>query len=94
MAPTGIGKFFGIMFLGGGLLSAPNLILGGDLNLTMNAVETWGNRAILDPLASHFKHFFDSARILDIAPHIARSTWRNERVGVEGICKRLDHFLL
>ena len=26
--------------LRGGLLSAPNLILGGDLNLTLNAAET------------------------------------------------------
>ena len=29
----------------GGLLSLPNLILAGDLNLTLNASEIWGPRA-------------------------------------------------
>ena len=80
--------------LRGGLLSAPNLILGGDLNLTMNASESRGHKAILDPLAPHFKHFFDSAGLLDIAPHYTGPTWKNGRVGDEGIYKRLDHFLL
>ena len=28
--------------LRGGLLNSPNLIVGGDLNLTMSAFETWG----------------------------------------------------
>ena len=80
--------------LRGGLLSAPNLILGGDLNLTMNAVETWGRRAVLDPLVSHFKCLFDSVGLLDISPNIIGPTWRNGRIGDDGIIKRLDHFLL
>ena len=38
----------------GGLLSLPNLVLAGDLNLTLNASEIWGHRAHLDPLGSFF----------------------------------------
>ena len=45
-----------------GLLSLPNLILAGDLNLTLNASEIWGSRAQLDPLGSFFN--FRSARQL------------------------------
>ena len=29
----------------GGLLSLPNIILAGDLNLTLNASEIWGSKA-------------------------------------------------
>ena len=31
---------------------------------------------------------------MDIAPNIVGPTWRNRRVGEEGISKRLDRFLL
>ena len=34
----------------GGLLSLPNLILVGDLNLTLNVSEIWGSKAQLNPL--------------------------------------------
>ena len=60
----------------------------------MNASETWGKKVVLDPLASHFKLFFDSLGLLDIAPTYVGPTWRNGRVGEEGINKRLDRFLL
>ena len=60
----------------------------------MNASETWGHKAILDPLSSHFKHFFDLAGLHDFAPPCPRPTWKNGRLGTEGISKRLDHFLL
>ena len=80
--------------LRGGLLNSPNLIVGGDLNLTMGASETWGKWAALDPLTSHFKLLFYSVGLVDIAPPSAGPTWRNGMIGDEGISKRLDHFLI
>ena len=80
--------------LSGGLLSIPNLILGGDLNLTLSASETWGSKAILDPLASHFRLMFDSVYLVDVAQPDSGPTWRNGRVGEAGISKRLDRFLI
>ena len=77
-----------------GFLSSPNLILGGDLNLTLKASETWGDRAVIDPLFTHFHHFFDSLGLMDIDPPNSSPTWRNGRVGNNGISKRLDRFLI
>ena len=61
-------EFFWNKLLIGGLLTTPNLILGGDLNLTLNASETWGTKAILNPLASHLRLLFHSVDLVDVAP--------------------------
>ena len=87
-------KFFWDRLLIGGLLTTPNLILGGDLNLTLNTLETWGTKVVLDPFASHFKLLFDSVNLVDVDPLDVGPTWRNGRVGDDGISKRLDRFLL
>ena len=58
----------------GGLLNSPNLILGGDLNLTLRASETWGIKAAIDPLSSHFNCFFDSLGLVEIATPIVGPT--------------------
>ena len=76
------------------LLNSPNLIMGGDLNLTMHSSKIWGKKVVLDPLSSFFKQLFDSMGLIDTAPTIAGPTWRNSRVGDEGISKRLDRFLI
>ena len=78
----------------GGLLNSPNLILGGDLNLTMHSSENCGKKVVFDPLSSFFKQLFDSVGLIDTAPTIVGPTWRNGRVGDEGISKRLDRFLI
>ena len=78
----------------GGLLSLPNLILAGDLNLTLNVSEVWGKKALLDPLGPFFTKLFSNFQLMDVAPSCAGPTWRNGRLGAEGICKRLDGFLL
>ena len=62
--------------------------------MTLNATETWGKKVVLDPLAPHFKCLFDSAGLLDIAPIFYGPTWRNGRIGDDGISKRLERFLL
>ena len=78
----------------GGLLNLPNLVLAGDLNLTLNGFEVWGKKALLDPLGPFFKQLFSSSQLLDIAPACAGPTWQNGRSGEEGISKRIDIFLL
>ena len=78
----------------GGLLNSPNLILGGDLNLTLRASETWGKKAVIDPLSSHFNLFFYSMGLVDIASINTEPTWRNGRVGSDGINKKIDCFLI
>ena len=77
-----------------GLLNSPNLILGGDLNLTLRASETWGTKAAIDPLSSHFNLFFESLGLVDIATPTVGPTWRNGRVGSDGISKKIDRFLI
>ena len=61
----------------GVLLNSPNLILGGNLNLTLKASDTWGKKVVIDPLSSHFKLSFDSLGLMDIASPSAGPTWRN-----------------
>ena len=41
-----------------GLLSLPNLFLGGDLNFTWSAKEVWGSGRVVDPLSGYFQHLF------------------------------------
>ena len=69
----------------GGLLSLPNLILAGDLNLTLNASEIWGSRAQLDPLGSFFTKLFSDHHLVDATPSYDGPTWRNGRIGEYGI---------
>ena len=78
----------------GSLLSFPNLILAGDLNLTLNASEIWGTRAQLNPLGPFFSKLFSDHQLVDVAPPYVGPTWRNGRMGKDGISKRLDHYLL
>ena len=69
-------------------------MLAGDLNLTLHPSEIWGCKASLDHLSEHFLALFDAAGLVDVAPPSIGPTWRNGRSGEEGICKRLDRFLI
>ena len=75
-------------------LDHSNLILAGDLNLTLNGSEIWGSKAQPDPLGPYFTKLFSDHHLADVAPSCAGPTWRNGRMGDEGICKRLDIFFL
>ena len=86
-------SFWNVVALGG-LLSLPNLILAGDLNLTLNASEIWGSKAHPEPLGSFFSKLFSDHHLVDVALSCAGPTWRNGRIGEDGISKRLDRFLL
>ena len=83
-------NFFWDKALRGGLLNLPHLVIGGDLNLTLRSSKVWGVKASLDPLSNHFLSLFQSVGLVDVAPLASGPTWRNGRLGVEGISKRLD----
>jgi hypothetical protein len=73
-----------------GLMDRRNLILAGDLNLTCDVGEMWGDYAHVDPLSDFFKDFFNGFRLVDIVLDVMVPTWRNGRGGSAGISKRLD----
>ena len=58
----------------GGLLNQPNLVLAGDLNLTLNCSEVWGKKAHSNPIGPFFSHLFSSHQLVDIAPASAGPT--------------------
>ena len=62
--------------------------------MTLNVSEIWGSKAQIDPLGPFFTKLFLDHQLVDVAPSCAGPTWRNGRIGDEGISKRLDRFLL
>ena len=47
----------------------------------------------LDPMVDYFQELFKRNNLVDIIPTKLSPTWKNKRVGNEGVGKRLDHFL-
>ena len=60
----------------------------------MSAKEVWGAKASLDQQFVFFQIFFEDVGVVNLAPFPLRPTWRNGRVGEDGIAKRLDRFFL
>ena len=58
----------------GGLLNQPNLVLAGDLNLTLNCSKVWGKKERSDPLGPFFTQLFSSHQLIDISPDSAGPT--------------------
>lgn len=56
-------KFFSKSFF-----SNENVILGGDLNLTLGIAEIWGPKVIPNPLSEFFKHHLAQLDLFDIEP--------------------------
>lgn len=77
-----------------GILSLTALILAGDLNFTLDPSEIWGTKATEDPLSAFFKGMMDANALIDAIPDTMAPTWKNGRIGGEGISKRIDHFLV
>jgi hypothetical protein len=70
------------------------LILGGDLNLSLRPSEVWGDSVRPDQLADYFCHKFAESRLTDLDPLNLKPTWKNNRVRIEGLTKRLNQFLI
>lgn len=75
-------------------LKDPSLILGGDLNFSTGAAESWGQKSQINSLSIFFAHKLEGAGLIDVNPIRLGPTWRNKRMGEDYIAKRLDHFLI
>ena len=51
-----------------GLINNGNLILGGELNLTMALMEVWSINSRSDPLEDDFSSLFERHNLVDIEP--------------------------
>jgi len=77
-----------------GILEEDNLIIAGDLNITLSAEEVWGNTNLSVSLADHLKELFQLKNLVDIRPDRLVPTWRNGQQGSKAIAKMFDICLL
>jgi hypothetical protein len=77
-----------------GLLSLDNLILAGDLNITLSSDEVWGGSNSPGSLADYYKLLLQSKNLVDLRPDKVVPTWRNGRLGAHAIAKRLDRCII
>jgi len=83
-----------VNLLGKDILKSYLLILGGDLNFSLGAAESWGLSTHPDNQAGFFSHLLASNGLIDTYPLKLLPTWRNMRVGDARIEKKLDHFFI
>ena len=77
-----------------GILAKKNMIIAGDLNLTTSSAKIWEQKSTCDPLSGYFKSLFHKHSLIDVILAEIMPTWKNDRVGVESISKRLDRFYI
>jgi hypothetical protein len=70
-----------------------NIILGGDLNVTLSTEEKRGGSIVRDPAREWVEDLISTWDLMDIKPSRGRYTWTNKRVGPGHIAARLDRFL-
>jgi len=71
-----------------------NLIIGGDLNLSLSHAECWGHQSQDGILSTFFYQLIESHHLIEIDVVKLHPTWRNHRTGEEAIAQRSDHFFL
>jgi hypothetical protein len=52
------------------------VILGGDLNFSLGAIEVWGPREISDSLSEYFSHKLGEWGLIDVDLVKLKPTWR------------------
>jgi ribonuclease HI/exonuclease III len=72
----------------------PNIILGGDFNVTLAQDEKRGGSIVRDPAREWVEDIAAAWDLLDIKPTKGRYTWTNKRIGPGHIAARLDRFLV
>ena len=75
-------------------ISPSNLVLVGDLNITLAHSEKKGGLCGKDHLQDMVETIILACDLMDIKPKIGRYTWSNNRVGLANISARLDKFLI
>jgi exonuclease III len=71
-----------------------NIILGGDLNVTLAQEEKRGGSIVRDPAREWVEDLISAWDLMDIKPLKGLYTWTNKRVGLGHIAARLDRFLV
>ena len=75
-----------------GELDLPDVIIGGDFNLTLSNKEIWGKNVRGDALRPFFNHLFNHKGLIDLAPLKLVPTWRNEREGMRESTRGWTYF--
>jgi exonuclease III len=71
-----------------------NLVVAGDLNVTLSLSEKKGGSIIRDPSREWVEDLMADWELEDIPPSNGKFTWSNKRVGPGHIAARLDRFLI
>ena len=71
-----------------------NIIISGDLNVTLAASEKKGDSIVRDPSREWAEDIILGWDLVDIKPSKGKFTWTNKRLGPGHIAARLDRFLV
>ena len=71
-----------------------NIILAGDLNITLAPNEKKGGLRSKDFMHDTVEDFIQSLDLIDIKPKLGCFTWSNHIVGAANVSARLDQFLI
>ena len=71
-----------------------NIIISGDLNVTLAANEKKGGSIVRDPFREWIEDIILGWDLIDIKPSMGIFTWTNKRLGPGHIAARLDRFLV
>jgi ribonuclease HI/exonuclease III len=74
--------------------SSVNIIVAGDLNVTLSPSEKKGGSIVRDPAREWVEDLISDWELEDISPSNGRFTWSNRRLGPGHIAARLDRFLV
>jgi exonuclease III len=70
-----------------------NIIIGGDLNVTLATTEKKGGSIVRDPTREWVEDIMLEWELEDVKPTKGNYTWSNKRAGSGNIAARLDRFL-
>ena len=71
-----------------------NIIIAGDLNVTLCQEEKRGGSLVRDPIRETIDEIILDWDLMDIKPSSGKYTWNNRRIGPGHIATRLDRFLI
>lgn len=76
------------------LANLENIIIVGDLNLTLLSSDKRGGTIVRDPAREWAKDLMQDWNLLDIKPSSGKYTWSNKRIGPSHIAARMDRFFI
>lgn len=76
------------------MLNSSNIVVGGDLNVSLGLSESWGPMAQANPLADFFLNKLWMGKFIDVDLLKEKPTWRNKRVREAMVAKCLDQFFI